>query len=258
MAKVKDPLHSLQASGSIGGYTHQNWRGIGVVREKPVPTQPNSFRQTATRSIMTQLARKWADELTEGIRIAWKNFADVFVWTDIFGKELRLTGINLFTKINFQLKDAGKTLQETPPPPIKPSEFSFFDIDKIDGEMSFDITSPGISEINSQSPFLDLWIAGLSGIISVVEDPTTTLINVKSAGMPQGVNPVRSDFRHLIYQSQTVEAGPPEVARTIRVNVVDITEAAFIGKRKIALLVRRYNKHGNYSTTKKFAEIVQP
>ena len=54
MAKLKAPLLSLGASGQLGKtIVHFNWKGLNVVREYVVPTNPNTSGQSTQRGYVT-------------------------------------------------------------------------------------------------------------------------------------------------------------------------------------------------------------
>jgi len=54
MAKVKAPLFSLGASGSIGeALVYFSWKGINVVRQHVVPSNPQTARQNTQRGYIT-------------------------------------------------------------------------------------------------------------------------------------------------------------------------------------------------------------
>jgi len=55
MAKLKGPLFSLGASGQIGkALVFFPWKGLNVVREHVVPSNPKTADQTTQRSYMTE------------------------------------------------------------------------------------------------------------------------------------------------------------------------------------------------------------
>ena len=59
MAKLKGPLLSLGASGSIADtLTFFTWKGINVAREHVVPTNPRTAKQTTQRSYITAAVAK--------------------------------------------------------------------------------------------------------------------------------------------------------------------------------------------------------
>lgn len=60
MAKVKSPLLSLSASGSIGkSFVLASWRGVAYARQHVVPSNPRTDAQTRVRDIFTALNREW-------------------------------------------------------------------------------------------------------------------------------------------------------------------------------------------------------
>lgn len=256
MAIVKDALRSLQASGSVGGITYSDYHGTGVVREKPIPTQPNSPRQVFVRTVLTFISRYWANTLTEGIRKAWSQFADIFIWTNIFGNQLRLSGINLFAKMNFQLRDFGKALQTTPPPAINPDEivFTFQDFDI--GEPDIIVEAITLAQAQAQEVFVDIWAVGY--VVSAVIDDTDadqTIVTITTEGLPQGINPVKSDYRHTIYVNQnTAQVVTPTLTKSIHIKFVGAV-IPYANPIRIASIVRRYNKYGRYSNIIKVSEV---
>ena len=90
MAKVKGPLMSLGASGTIGGaVTFASWKGVPTARIKSTPTNPNTAGQQAQRSTFSLAVASWkaqdaADQLT------WNNRASAL--------GLKMSGFNLYTR----------------------------------------------------------------------------------------------------------------------------------------------------------------
>jgi len=242
-----------KASGKFVNMVFSVWRGLPVVREFVAPSQPNSPRQLAVRTIFTEISHYWANTLTEGLRKAWDNF--VFRWTDLWGDEISLTGLNLFQKFNFILRDNGRDFQTTTPPPITPSEISHFEDEGewLNGSPTTIINPIATSEINGQNPFIDLWIAGDFSSVTVDDtSPNGTSITIWGHnGMPQGVNPVKSDFRHCIYIKELAQHDDPTKSKIISISADEFE----LYPRRFAKILRRYNKHGNYSAAVKSSRI---
>ncbi|RQW06440.1 hypothetical protein EH223_02330 [candidate division KSB1 bacterium] len=60
MAKVKGPLLSLSASGTIGdAMTFGKWKGIPTCRIKSTPTNPNTANQQAQRTTFGNAVASW-------------------------------------------------------------------------------------------------------------------------------------------------------------------------------------------------------
>jgi len=61
MVKVYGPLFSLDASGTIGdAVTFSKWKGRPYVRERVIPSNPQSGPQVGMRAMLKYLAQQWA------------------------------------------------------------------------------------------------------------------------------------------------------------------------------------------------------
>lgn len=59
MAKLRAPLFSFGASGQIGdALVYFNWKGLNVVRQKVIPTNPNTSLQQTQRGYITAAVAK--------------------------------------------------------------------------------------------------------------------------------------------------------------------------------------------------------
>lgn len=88
MARVKGPLFSLEASGTIGKtVTYSQWKGRNYVRRHTIPLNPQTAPQVNVRTAMTMLVAKW-QELLQANKDAW----------NAFGKLFNVSGFNSFTK----------------------------------------------------------------------------------------------------------------------------------------------------------------
>lgn len=83
MAKLKAPLLSLGASGKLGGaLVFFNWKGIDVVREYVVPTNPNTALQQVQRGYLRTLvdaihaAQAHGTPLVGADQVAYANLAN--------------------------------------------------------------------------------------------------------------------------------------------------------------------------------------
>lgn len=103
MAKLKAPLFSLGASGSLAKtLVYFNWKGINAVREHVVPTNPNTAAQQTQRGYMTAaLAEFHGADYSE---------ADITAWARLAGAEgLVMTGFNRMVKEFIDEAVAGNT-----------------------------------------------------------------------------------------------------------------------------------------------------
>jgi len=88
MAKVKGPLFSLEASGSVAKtVVYSKWKGRQYVRQHTIPLNPQSAKQVNVRTAMTLLVAYW-QPLAQGVK-------DLY---DTEGKKFQLSGFNYFVK----------------------------------------------------------------------------------------------------------------------------------------------------------------
>lgn len=252
MAKILQGLGVEHISGTIGGTTFQNWRGMIIARGKPTPSNPNTPRQSKIRSIITELAQRWRNVLTEGLRTAWNQYADRYPWIDVFGREIRLSGINLYIKVNTVLYDHKAIFQDTPPPEgLQPPELA--DAEGVVSQEDYIIRINNLPQaiITDQEPFIDIWVAGGSTRVEYENpSPDNFRVAVYSQCLPQGRTPQKSDYRHVYYVDDMVynEANPEK-------SVIEISPPDGTTK-KVAVILRRYNKFGNFSAPRVFEGVV--
>ncbi|MBA7645921.1 hypothetical protein ES703_53681 [subsurface metagenome] len=86
MAKLKAPLLSLGASGAIGkALVFFNWKGLDVVREYVIPSNPKSDDQITQRGFLIEAVSRIhlaealaADELDAADKIAYALYGSIF------------------------------------------------------------------------------------------------------------------------------------------------------------------------------------
>lgn len=233
-------------SGTIGGVTAQSWRGLGVFRRKPIPTKNLTARQMFINSLMSLLSRAWRDELNQGLRTAWNQRAKNYPWVDVFGNERKMTGENLYVKQNMVLLDHGLVRQDQPVAETVPPEL--IDVVSTVEPASLKIVVAALPDaiVAAQTPFLDVWVAG--GFTEFSLDPTPPELSVDSLALPAGRIAHRSDFRHVAY---TVDVD--ETSVTTSLIEVGIPEFQV---RNVVVIIRRYNKFGNFTAPQTFEGIV--
>ncbi len=88
MAKVKGPLFSLEASGSVAKtVVYSKWKGRQYVRQHTIPLNPQSEKQVNVRTAMTLLVAYW-QSLAEAVQ-------DLYTAE---GKQFNYSGFNYFVK----------------------------------------------------------------------------------------------------------------------------------------------------------------
>lgn len=238
-----------QVAGTIGGITYQNWRGIQTLREKPTPHNPKTARQTEVRAINTELSRFWRDGLNQGQRTAWNQRAKTFSWKTILGKDIKSTGENLFIKQNFQLLDFGLSMQTTPPPMVMPPELVGLQLEPETEALTILAQQLAPAVITTQTPFLDIWVAGGFTSVEFAENDVYD-ITIETQAISQGRVHQVSDFKHAIYIADKPTTEPPAVSEILTI----LYGSGAV--RNVVLLIRRYNKYGNYSQSMIYQKII--
>lgn len=82
MPGLTAPLFSLDATGTLAKtLTYSKWRGIKYVRQRVIPTNPNSTDQQAVREVFRNLAAMWLYMPTGG-KLPWQAAAAGQPFTD--------------------------------------------------------------------------------------------------------------------------------------------------------------------------------
>lgn len=89
-----------QASGSVGGSTYSHNKGGMYIRNRSIPTNPNTTYQQAIRSIVGQLTDLWLTTLTAAQRAAWDAYAAAVPILDSLGESRAVTGLNMYVRSN--------------------------------------------------------------------------------------------------------------------------------------------------------------
>lgn len=108
-------------SGSLGGMVASRNKGGNYLRSRVTPTNPQTCRQSAARSMFAELAQEFS-ELDPELKALWNEAAE-FANTDAFGEPNggTLTGQNLFIRAKRTEKEIATATGEdydpvTPPP----------------------------------------------------------------------------------------------------------------------------------------------
>jgi len=101
MALVTLP-EGQQRSGKQGGIVFSHNRGGPYVRNRSIPTNPNTDRQSAVRNAVRNLAIFWETQLTQLQRDGWDAYGANVSWLNRLGQSIKLTGMNHFIRCNTQ------------------------------------------------------------------------------------------------------------------------------------------------------------
>lgn len=103
------------ASGSVGGVTYSRNRFGMYIRNRSMPVNPNTSRQQAVRSIMTEVVEYWNGSLSAAQRSAWDAYAANVPVINRLGDTVQLTGFNMFVRSMIAIQQAGQDIVDDGP-----------------------------------------------------------------------------------------------------------------------------------------------
>jgi len=93
-------------SGSLGGSVASHNKGGPYFRRRAIPTNPNSARQQAVRSALSNFVTNWTNALSDAQRTAWNTYASNVPRTDRIGQTIQLTGQQWYVACNTPRRQA--------------------------------------------------------------------------------------------------------------------------------------------------------
>lgn len=99
---------------SVGGVTFSQGPYGPYVRDRVVPTNPNTSRQASIRSAFAAAATAWKS-LSSAQREAWTTYAQTVSRTNALGNPITLQGLNAFVAVNTLLQQASQSIRTTGP-----------------------------------------------------------------------------------------------------------------------------------------------
>ncbi len=96
-----------QRSGKQGGIVWSHNRGGPYIRNRGIPTNPNTDRQVVIRNAVRALTIAWQLALTQLQREAWDLYAHNVSWKNALGQSISLTGLNHYVRSNVVLLQSG-------------------------------------------------------------------------------------------------------------------------------------------------------
>lgn len=97
------------ASGSIAGTTFSRNKGGPYIRNRAVPTNPNTAYQQAVRSIVAQLTSTWYGGLNAAQRASWDAYAENVPLPNALGEPRNVGGLGMFVRSNVPRLQANPT-----------------------------------------------------------------------------------------------------------------------------------------------------
>ena len=98
MALIKLGGGVADIRGSIGGTVFSRNRSGAIARNRTVPVNPASAKQTKIRSVMSVVRNAWYNTLTAAQRTAWDSYAEAVEVQNRLGESIKLTGWNHFCR----------------------------------------------------------------------------------------------------------------------------------------------------------------
>ena len=112
--KCKPSIAFDAMSGSAKGVTATTTKGGTYLRNRSYGCASRTPRQAEVRSIFRQLSTSWR-QLTAQQIMAWNTVAETQSSRHVFGQAARITGANLYQRLNFWVVRCGGTPLSTPP-----------------------------------------------------------------------------------------------------------------------------------------------
>lgn len=114
MAIVKYSSLVDDISGKVGGVVFASGPGGPVVRQKVTPSNPKTARQIAARNALSACGAAWA-ALTSSVRDQWQDYAASTPVLGHYGKEVYLSGFDMFCRMFTLATFAGSAVPATGP-----------------------------------------------------------------------------------------------------------------------------------------------
>jgi hypothetical protein len=115
MAKFKSNILA-SASGSLNGIVFSHNRGGAYMRNRSIPINPKTERQSVVRTAMTAISTTWKSGLSDLQRAQWNIFGANTTVINTLGDPITLSGIAAFQRVNlFRIGTLGQAIQTDPP-----------------------------------------------------------------------------------------------------------------------------------------------
>ena len=103
-----------EMSGSAKGVTAAKNRGRKYIRNRGYGGSTRTSNQAAVKSIFKQLSQAWRN-LTNAQILAWNALALTQMGKSVLGTKGKISGLNLFQRLNFWVVKLGGSILTTPP-----------------------------------------------------------------------------------------------------------------------------------------------
>lgn len=132
-----------QLSGSVGGVTAGHNKGGQYLRNRSIPTNPNTARQQQARTALATAASAWRN-LSPEQRGNWESYATQTPLVNRLGESITVSGYNMYVRTNaflFSLQKPG--IQDAP---VIPGQSIIPAIDATPSLTTAGLFDPGLSQ----------------------------------------------------------------------------------------------------------------
>lgn len=141
--------------GRLGANVFSSNKGGSYVRLGSTPTNPQTSRQTATRSNLGTMATRWVTQLSQAQRDAWDVYAAANPVKNSLGQDVLITGSAWFTKAGARLLDVGVVNPLTTP--VSPAPVAYL-------TLSVDISAATVADVTftgalGAAEYMQLWVS---------------------------------------------------------------------------------------------------
>lgn len=180
MAKLVNPLLSLEARGKANGVIYNSWRGISYAKSFASPAQPRTSSQLLARSRLTTYSQGWKS-LTDAQRTDWQSFASTHLLTDWTGTPKRITSQNWYIRCNVQIARCSGTPISTPPADPAPSGITGLSLTYASSALKLSWTTPTSASLNIEAQLQGPYSSGRQPRFN---EATTITISAGNAAQP--------------------------------------------------------------------------
>lgn len=178
-----------EISGKAGGTVFSRGRGGAYVRNRVVPSNPQTIAQQAIRATFGAISSAWRT-LTQQQRDEWNAITADYPTQNRLGETKILSGKALFQKLNMNLLEAGQSLATSPSAP-----------QGVNGPVSLDITGFGI---DNGAISTNVQVA-----LATAGDDTTVVVFEATPPLSPGVKNANAKFVRFFQMTAVSSAANP-------------------------------------------------
>ena len=135
-----------EMSGSAKGVTAAKVRGRKYIRNRGYGGGVRTSAQAAVKSIFKQLSQSWKN-LTNAQILAWNALAQTQAGKSVLGTSAKISGANLYSRLNFWIVKCGGVALATPPNLVGVEAPAEADIDLSAEAFTFQLTDmPAVTD----------------------------------------------------------------------------------------------------------------